>query len=261
MATIAAVFVASLVGSLHCAGMCGPLVAFALGTTDAMSHRSRVVLQFAYHGGRVMTYSAVGAVCGLLGAALDLSGSMVGMNRIAALLAGLMMVGVGIVAVLRYSGVRVPAMPVPKTLSRMIVFGQRAAVGLRPIPRALTIGLLTAFLPCGWLYMFAIVAAGTGTAVGGAMIMIAFWAGTVPVLASLGIGVQAFAGTLGKRIPLITAGLIVLLGLYTIGSRAIQPAQAYESPIGVEAADKSLDQLEKIQETTPPCCRDKEEQP
>jgi sulfite exporter TauE/SafE len=258
MATIAAVFVASLVGSLHCAGMCGPLVAFALGTTDTTSHRQRAVLQFAYHGGRLVTYSLLGAVCGLLGAALDLSGSMVGMNRVAALLAGLMMVGVGIIALLRYSGVRLPAFPVPKMLTRMIVFGQRAAVGLRPFPRALTIGLLTTFLPCGWLYMFAIVAAGAGSALGGAAIMIAFWAGTVPVLASLGIGVQAFAGTLGRRMPLITSALIVLLGLFTIGSRSIRPAQAYESPITVQSGEDSVEQVKEIQQTTPPCCRHKE---
>ncbi len=51
--------------------------------------------------------------------------------------------------------------------------------------------------------------------------MVAFWMGTVPILASLGIGVQALMGTLGRRIPLATALVIVGLGLYTI---AVRPA-------------------------------------
>ncbi len=87
--------------------------------------------------------------------------------------------------------------------------------------------------------------------------MVAFWAGTVPVLASLGVGVQAFAGTLGRRMPLITSALIVLLGLYTISSRSIRPAQAYDSPITVQSGEDAVDQVKEIQQTTPPCCRDK----
>jgi sulfite exporter TauE/SafE len=250
-----AVLVASLFGSLHCAGMCGPLVVFALGSTEAASVWGRAVLQLAYHGGRLISYGVLGAVCGLVGAALDLSGSMVGLNRVAALLAGGMMVAVGIVAILRYGGVRLPELPVPGWLTRVIALGQRAAVGLRPFPRAATIGLLSALLPCGWLYMFAIVAAGTSSVWWGAAVMAAFWLGTVPVLASLGLGVQALTSTVGKRIPLITALAIVLLGLYTIGGRLMMPAQALEPAIKPAADANVADQVDALRDEVPPCCR------
>jgi sulfite exporter TauE/SafE len=255
MATvIAAVLVASLVGSLHCAGMCGPLVAFAVGGTEAKSAASRAVLQLGYHGGRLLSYSLLGAVCGLLGAAADLGGSLVGLHRLAAFLAGSMMVAVGVVAILRYRGTGVPGLPAPAWLKRLITLGQRAAVALAPLPRAVTVGLLSALLPCGWLYAFAVVAAGTGSALWGAAIMMAFWMGSVPILASLGAGVQALTGTLGRRVPLFTALAIVLLGLLTIADRLAIPLEAFEPPL--ETATDTLEQVEAARETKPPCCRD-----
>ena len=84
MAILAAVLAASLFGSLHCAGMCGPLVLFAMGSTEVNSHGRRLIIQIAYHGGRFVMYAVIGAVCGLLGAALDLGGALVGLHRVAA---------------------------------------------------------------------------------------------------------------------------------------------------------------------------------
>ena len=48
-----------------------------------------------------------------------------------------------------------PKCRLPGLIQRLVLAGQRAAFALRPLPRALSIGLLTAFLPCGWLYLFA----------------------------------------------------------------------------------------------------------
>jgi sulfite exporter TauE/SafE len=255
MTALVAVLLASLFGSLHCAGMCGPLVAFAIGSTDVQSTAARAVLQLAYHGGRLVTYALVGAVCGLLGAALDLGGAMLGLNRVAAVMAGGMMIAVGLVTLVRYLGLHVPHPPVPGFLTRAVFLGQRAAAGLRPLPRALAIGLLTALLPCGWLYAFAIIAAGTGGAVMGAAVMIAFWLGTVPVLVSLGVGIQALTGTLGRRIPLATAIVIVLLGLYTVCGRSGTPVAAFESTLRSLRSGDTLQQVEAARQTTPPCCQ------
>jgi len=259
MSALIAVLLASLFGSLHCAGMCGPLVAFAVGTPDLPSAWQRAVLQIAYHGGRFVTYAAVGAICGVLGAALDLGGSLLGLQRVAAVLAGAMMVAVGVLALLRYRGFRLPHIGLPVFLQRLVVVGQRTAVGLRPLPRALTIGLLTALLPCGWLYAFAIIAAGAGSAAWGAAVMVAFWAGTVPVLVSLGVGVQALTGALGRRLPLATALILVGLGLYTVGDRLLVPAGAFES-LGDRLQGRDVQQqLEEVEQAKPPCCQPKPE--
>lgn len=254
MATLIAILVASLFGSLHCAGMCGPLVAFAVGGADIRSNSVRVLLHAMYHGGRLVSYASIGGVCGLLGAALDLGGAMAGLHRVASLLAGGMMIAVGIIAVLYYKGIRLPSLSAP-FLQRLVVVGQRAAFGLRPMPRALSIGLLTAFLPCGWLYAFAIVATGTGSVIWGAAVMIAFWLGTVPVLASLGIGVQTLAGTVGRRIPLATAVAFVLLGLFTIGNRLAIPVEAFAATAAPVSGPDAAEQIKVIQQTKPPCCQ------
>jgi sulfite exporter TauE/SafE len=102
--------------------------------------------------------------------------------------------------------------------------------------------------------MFAIVAASTGDPWWGAAVMIAFWLGSVPVLAVLGISVQTLASTLGKRIPLAVSLVILLLGLYTIGGRLTIPAAAFETPAQIESQTSTLQQVESISESTPPCC-------
>ena len=71
---ITSVFVASLLGSLHCAGMCGAFVAFAVGIDDPDAARKRARLHAAYNLGRLVTYSVLGAIAGAIGGALDLAG-------------------------------------------------------------------------------------------------------------------------------------------------------------------------------------------
>ncbi len=259
MATMVTVLVASLLGSLHCAGMCGPLVAVAVGDTSVTTNGLRAMLHVAYHGGRLVTYSLVGAVCGLIGASIDWGGSVVGVQRLAAFLLGGTMVAVGLLGLMRYSGVRLPRLPHGGRVQKWVVSGQRIAFGMRPLPRALAIGLLTAFLPCGWLYMFAIVAASTSSAISGAAVMAVFWLGSVPVLTLLGISVQTLAGTVGKRVPLLISLVIVLLGIYTIGGRLTIPATAFEPPMQIDAGASTLQQVEAIGQSAPPCCRHESE--
>jgi sulfite exporter TauE/SafE len=134
----------------------------------------------------------------------------------------------------------------------LVSTAQRMAMALRPVPRALSIGLLTALLPCGWLYLFAVVAAGTASPWRGAAVMAAFWLGSVPILVALGIGVQALAGTLGRRLPLVSAVVILLLGVSTLVLRMQTPAEAFIAP---PPGGSLIEQVEALHDTTPPCCR------
>jgi len=226
-ALLATVLIASLFGSLHCAGMCGVFVAFAVGSEPGT--RPKLALSAAYHGGRLITYTLLGAACGAMGAALDWGGGMLGLSRAAAILAGLTMIGFGVVTLLRLRGVRFALLKPPAALSHLVAAGQRVALGFRPMPRALTIGLLTTLLPCGWLWAFAVTAAGTASAAWGAATMAAFWLGTVPVLAALGLGVQQLTGRLGERLPAITAAALVAVGLFTVVNRVMIDTSAMAS--------------------------------
>ena len=180
-----AVLSASLLGSLHCAGMCGGLMFFALGSDQEQAKGSRTKLQCAYHGGRMLTYTLLGVIAGTIGQAIDFGGSYLGLQRGAAIFAGVMMIGFGIITLARIRGIRIAHVKVPGPLRRFVERAQRAAFSLTPFKRALSIGLLTTLLPCGWLYAYAFIAAGTASPFWGGITMIVFWLGTLPVMVSL----------------------------------------------------------------------------
>jgi sulfite exporter TauE/SafE len=115
------------------------------------------------------------------------------------------------------AGARLPRIPAPGFLRVRFTSAVRAVHAQPPVTRALVVGLVTALLPCGWLWVYVATAAGTGGAATGALVMAAFWLGTVPVLAGVGLAAQGLFGPLRRRLPLVTAALLVALGLFTIG--------------------------------------------
>lgn len=226
-ALCAAVLGASLLGSLHCAGMCGGLVAFAAGAGAEGPRRARFARHVAYHGGRLGAYVGLGLAAGTLGAALDLGGRLLGFQRAAAVGAGIFVALWGGYALATALGVRLPQPKAPGPLRRAIGHGLERFAGRPPVERALAVGLLSALLPCGWLWAYVAVAAGTGGAAGGALVMAVFWAGTVPALVAVGAAVQAAAGPLRRAAPAICAAALVIVGLTTVVLRATaSPAQA-----------------------------------
>jgi sulfite exporter TauE/SafE len=240
LALFTAVLLSSLLGSSHCAGMCVAFVAFAVGSPDASGRApSRFARNAAYNGGRLATYMFLGAVAGLLGAALDLGGSLIGVQRVAACGAGAIMIAFGTTAVLRHLGIRISRPPVPSILTRIAKAGHERAFELSPLARAGTVGLLTTLLPCGWLYAFVVIAAGTASPLFGLVVMASFWLGTLPIMATLGFGVQAISGPLRKRLPMITSLALVGAGTWTLFGRMSIPSiaiVALPAPIGVEEA-------------------------
>lgn len=228
VALVVPVLAASLVGSLHCAGMCGGFVAFYSGADDNAGRR-RLAGHFAYNGARLVTYVALGAVAGALGAAVDLAGKSAGVGRVAAVVAGSVMVLWGLALLLLNAGVRLPRLRLPALLERRTVKMLSSLRGRPPVVRAGLIGLSSTLLPCGWLYAFAVTAAGTGSALGGAMVMAAFWAGTVPVLFGLGLGLQSAASRLRRYVPTISALALITVGLFAVLGRVNVPSLAAHS--------------------------------
>ncbi|HVT82086.1 MAG TPA: sulfite exporter TauE/SafE family protein, partial [Phycisphaerae bacterium] len=161
-----------------------------------------------------------GAVAGILGSVVDLTGGLVGLQRSAAIAAGGLMVGFGVVTLLRVSGVKIKHLRLPGAAEKVVTAAHRGSMALPPMGRAVATGLLTTLLPCGWLYAFVITAAGTAHAATGALVMAAFWVGTLPALTVFGLGIQKLSAPLAKRLPAITASAIVAVGLYTIAARA-----------------------------------------
>ncbi|MEM8864518.1 MAG: sulfite exporter TauE/SafE family protein [Planctomycetota bacterium] len=253
---LVAVFTASLLGSLHCAGMCGPFCGVAV--SGGASRGSAALLHISYHGGRLVTYTLLGIAAGTLGSLLDIASTLAGFQPIALALAGGMMMAVGMHELARLNGWRLPfgiGFKTPKAWMALLQRGQRFAATKTGVPRALTIGLLTTLLPCGWLYAFIITAAGSGGPLTGAAVMAVFWVGTLPVLLSLGVGVRRLAGIFGERLPQVTAAALLIVGLVTLTSRMQLSLQAMAQTLVTEAtaSETTLPDPDAL----PPCCRAK----
>jgi sulfite exporter TauE/SafE len=213
------VLAASLVGSLHCAGMCGGFVAFYTGAGG----RRQGLGHAAYNIGRLAAYATLGALAGALGAALDLASAPAGIQRGAAVLAGALIALWGTRTLLETAGVRMARLEPPAALRGAVARGVAAVAARPPATRALVIGLLTGLLPCGWLYAFIVTAAGTGDALRGAGLMAVFWLGTLPVMAGLAVAVQALAGSLRRWVPAVCAVAMIVVGLLAVAGRARAP--------------------------------------
>jgi sulfite exporter TauE/SafE len=101
---------------------------------------------------------------------------------------------------------------------------------------ALGVGLLSALLPCAWLWSFLAAAAATGSASSGALTMLVFWAGTVPALTGVGLLAGTVGRHLGRHAPRIIAVIMIGLGAAALVGRAsMQPAGDAECHVrGVE---------------------------
>jgi uncharacterized protein len=219
IALLSSLFLAALAGSPHCAGMCGGFVAFYAGQGAGR----RGLAHVAYNGGRLVSYAALGALAGLLGAGLERAGALAGVARAAAIVAGALMVLWGLAALATALGVRWPWVARRAAGGGVIARALRA-LHAQPAPlRALALGLLTTLLPCGFLWVFVAAAAATASPGWGALVMVAFWAGTVPIMAGLGLALQGALGPLRRRLPALTALVLVVLGLLTMAGRVGLP--------------------------------------
>lgn len=216
--TILTAFVASLLGSLHCAAMCGGLVSFTCG-----SGRRPILDQLGYHVARVLAYSTLGAVAGHLGHALNQSTVVLGWQNAAAWVAGGSMVVWALIQLWPVAWrakdiplIRLAAQPTPSKLSGWFVWLHRLPSGTRGV----LLGLTTAALPCGWLYGFVATAAGQGSALRGAALMAGFALGAVPMLVGIGGIVRRMSATVRRLIPRLSAVVLLMLGLTTLLLRA-----------------------------------------
>ncbi|QDT62995.1 sulfite exporter TauE/SafE family protein [Calycomorphotria hydatis] len=240
-----ATLTASLLGSPHCAGMCGPFVLLAAGNGE----RTRFLPQLTYHLGRLVSYVLAGVIVGSLGATLDLGGRLVGLQQTAALLAGLGMIVFGVAALLKITGMGVLHFQLPKRFQQFIQQSYARTRDWSPLAKSSTIGLLSTLLPCGWLYVFLLSAAGTGSIQWAMVVMAVFWLGTVPILATLGIGVQSLPSRLRQALPVVTAVFVIVAGAELVSVRAWADYTSLQSE-----QKSSLEQVEGAGEIPLPCC-------
>lgn len=212
MSAALAIFAASLVGSVHCAGMCGGFVCFY-----AAESRTTPLAHAAYNLGRLISYLTLGALAAVVGIGANKAGAYVGISYAAAILSGLLMIAWGATTLARATSRRSGA-PARTSGGASVALLARAR-SWPVVPRALVTGLLTTFLPCGWLYAFVAAAAGTGSLLGAWAVMFLFWLGTVPAMLMVGMMFRRVAGPLRQRLPVLTAVAVMLIGLMSIAGK------------------------------------------
>jgi sulfite exporter TauE/SafE len=203
-------FTAGLAGGAHCVGMCGPIVAsYSLhgkssDTTALLSEK--IIPHIFYNTGRVITYAFIGALSGLTGSFVN---SVSGLQNVTALIAGLVMIimGISIAGLSRGTG----------WLERhniMLMKTGQELLRLHSLWKYYILGSLMGFLPCGLSYSAFMAAAGTGSPVSGMLLSLLFGAGTVLWLLPFGIAASYVSARI-KGIIYRGAGVIVIImGIY-----------------------------------------------
>ncbi len=238
-ADFALAFGFGVVSSLHCAQMCGPIVlSYSVASCNipldparlnrrpgqpANSKRrnwrlsrfasARAADHAAYNGGRILTYSILGAIAGSAGGAVGLAGRLAGIGQAAAISAGVLMVAAGIVMlglVPRSSLVKIGASGISGWLSRTA--GQ--LLRSRSTTSRFVLGLVLGLLPCGLVYAALLKAMATAAALSGALSMLAFGLGTSGTLVAIGGFSSALGLRFGRWTNRIAAACVILVGVW-----------------------------------------------
>lgn len=204
-------FTAGLLGALHCVGMCGGLV-----TACGMRFGGGLSFSLTYNAGRILSYSFLGLLMGLIGKALIAAGLFGKFQGIVPIVAGSLMVLIGL-DLLGFvpKGLRkITSGLFPKALSDKLIGNQLK----KHQPTTILLGIMNGLIPCGLLYAVGIKAAATADPVQGMLTMVAFGAGTLPALLLIG----SFSGITGRvRSSLLLKAsylFIVLLGIRSVAN-------------------------------------------
>ena len=187
-----AAFAMGFFGSPHCLGMCGGLVtAFGLSMQEVSPLKKRGLIA-TYHFGRLISYSILGVIAGIIGTTV-LAPILMG-NATPRILLGLVLVFIGLsmLGMPFLNKLEKVGMGVWKKLSPL----RQKVFPLNTFPRALAAGLLWGFLPCGLVYGALLMAVVGNNVTTGALLMFVFGLGTVPML----VATQETVGWLHKQI-------------------------------------------------------------
>ncbi|MES2150952.1 MAG: sulfite exporter TauE/SafE family protein [Pseudomonadota bacterium] len=213
-------FIVGLLGSVHCAGMCGGIVSafsaiprasrpFPLPVSSVRRAGSAGTRVLAYNSGRIASYTTAGALAGALAGQLHTLSGLAALQSAMLWLANAMLLALGLYLMDAWRG-----------LARLEALGQHLWTHLRPLMgplmpldrphKLLALGLLWGWLPCGMVYSVLVSAMLSGSAANGAGVMLAFGLGTLPVLLALGLLGEHLRTLLQRRALRRAAGALVL---------------------------------------------------
>lgn len=202
-----AAFLAGFLGSTHCLGMCGAIVILFEEQPTGGSRRLRRLL---YNAGRLGFYMLLGAVAaGGVSLLAKSAGADAGL-MVLRLLAGVMVIALGLNLLFDWRVLRFLEQGGAWLWRRLSPLARHLLPVSTPV-RALLAGFLWGALPCGLVYSAVAIAATSGSAAGGALVMLAFWAGTLPALWLAGSSAATLAAWKNRRMVRRIAGTVMIV--------------------------------------------------
>ena len=202
-----ALFLIGLLTSIHCVAMCGGInlsqcVPHArIKNDNKMANLRPGIL---YNAGRVISYTIVGGIVGALGSVISFSGTAKGIVAVAA---GIFMVIMGLNMLNLFPWLRKLNPRMPKIFARKINEQKKSN-------SPLYVGLLNGLMPCGPLQAMQLYALSTGDPVQGAISMLAFSLGTVPLMFGLGAISSFLSKKFTSKMMTASAVLVLILGIF-----------------------------------------------
>jgi len=190
-------FLIGLMTSVHCLAMCG-----GINLSQCVSRGLHS--PFMYSLGRVISYTAVGFVVGALGSVINFSVAAQGALK---LVAGLIMIIMGINLLGIFPWLRKFNPKIPQ------IFAKKVNSEKSKNKSPLIVGLLNGFMPCGPLQAMQIYALSTGSPLSGALSMLLFSLGTVPLTFSFGTFSSMLGQKFTRKATATGATLVVVLGM------------------------------------------------
>lgn len=240
--SLIAVFFVGLLGGVHCLGMCGSIVGvftaqmpqspiqlspggrkgnrLSLWERVGFNTGARWPFHLAYSSGRVASYALAGALVGAVGSAGLLLRDAVPVQHLLFGLSSLMLIVLGMYLAGLWGVVRIIEQAGSGLWKRLQPYTARL-LPVNTLPRALGLGALWGWLPCGLVYSVLITALASGSASQGALIMLAFGVGTLPNLLAIGLFWERCRHWVQAPRVRLFAGLLVMAfgvyGLYKVG--------------------------------------------
>lgn len=219
--TYGVLFVTGLLTSIHCISMCGGINLMAVLNTSLNRSFKKPVL---YNLGRLISYTLMGGIVGLLGKVIS---SSLNISEVVILItAGIMLlISLDMLGIISIKKIRIFRY---KVMSR----------------NSFVIGLLNGFMPCGPLQAMQIYALSTGSFFKGALAMFLFGLGTVPLMLFSGLIINMLKGKWKYRINKVASVMLVFLsigmlnrGLLSFNVDILRPFNNYDKFMSSEIVD------------------------
>ena len=197
-------FFTGLFGSVHCLGMCGPL-AFAVPSKH--SNQWLVLLdKLVYQVGRIISYSILGIIIGVIGKQLWLSG----LQQSVSILSGVFIILAALSQLKKRQFLRGQSSVVISYYNKIFSYA------LQHKANHLIMGVLNGFLPCGFVYLALAGAVNTGNVTDSALYMALFGLGTLPLMLIATFGMGMMGSFFKQKINRIVPYFMICLGLWFI---------------------------------------------